>query len=88
MVKKKVKITDLKEYIWTTHLSHLCANNNQTESILFSEIYDDIRRKYGHSGKTTKVPTCFLTLLHIANEKGLNIVKEGSDLRISKIIKF
>jgi len=55
------------------------------EGISFSDVCDRIPTIFGITKQANvSVHSCFVTLLHLANEKGLRLVKEGEDFSIFK----
>lgn len=84
---KNVKITEMKEHIWTNYVSTLKNDVKDRfdaqSSILFSDLYSKVAHTTNTQSKNTKIQTFFLTLLHLANEKNLVISNVTNDIQIS-----
>lgn len=86
-LSKNIKITEMKEHIWTNYVSTLKTDVNDKfhaqSSLLFSDLYNKVAHTSNMQSKNTKIQTFFLTLLHLANEKNLVINNTDSDINIS-----
>lgn len=85
---KNIKITEIKDYIWSRYLSKL---NEQSDSksktknyVLFSDLYSKIVHDVSSNFRNINVHTLFLTILHLANEKDFVIANIGEEIKISK----
>jgi len=53
------------------------------ETITFSSVCEDIINFKGpHPYKNISIHSCFVTVLHLANEKNLRFANDGEDFRI------
>jgi len=88
-LSKNIKITEMKEHIWTNYVQNLQPDAtdrfNTQSSIMFSDLYSKVAHNSNAQSKSTKIQTFFLTLLHLANEKNLVITNTDGDIRISPV---
>ncbi|PRP89354.1 condensin complex subunit 2-like [Planoprotostelium fungivorum] len=74
---KLVDIKALKDSIWSS------VEKMEEEEMEFKELVADLPMMKKDNNVT--VPFCFICLLHLANEKGLDIVQEKNDLKDLRI---
>ncbi|KAI9206244.1 condensin complex subunit 2/barren [Polychytrium aggregatum] len=85
---KKVDVKLLKENLWKTmsHSDDLGASPDQTSGeVKFTEVVSDLKQHYSDKKLKDISPAfCFICVLHLANEQGLEIQGNGglSDLMI------
>ena len=61
----------------------------ERNTIRFTEIYENLPDLMGlPKGKNLSVHSCFVTVLHLANEKGLKFLKYGEDFLIQSELSF
>ncbi len=60
---------------------------NEDEPLAFSEVCSDIPGLVAGQAKNISIHSCFVTILHLANEKGLRFAPDGEDFRIFKEVK-
>lgn len=73
-----MKINELKNKIW----DELLHDSTSSKPGSFGDIYNSLNYLPNGEGLGLKVQSVFLTLLHLSNEKNLNIVQEDGDLKI------
>jgi len=100
-VAKLVDVKKLKHSLWNELCDDESADGSQgannktpksgaTEHMSTTKSFQDVLQALPPSlpqkqRKDISVPYCFICLLHLANEKGLEIVADGKDLRISQV---
>lgn len=60
-------------------------NVQEKEIVSFTDVCESVPSLIGGSKqKNVTIHSCFVTMLHLANEKGLRFVKEGEDFFLYK----
>ena len=60
------------------------GKKGEDDTVMFSEVCAEIPSVVGGAAKGISIHSNFVTVLHLANEKGLRFVKEGEDFKIYK----
>ena len=89
-VAKRVDVAKLKATLWNEFVEKTSASSKQQQQQpsqqrpnTFSNLINNLSKSYPSEALAdVSVPYCFICLLHLANEKNLEIKSEGNDLVI------
>ena len=87
-VAKRVDVAKLKSTLWNEFVdkSKKSENNQKNRVNSFSNLINNLSNSYPSEALSdVSVPYCFICLLHLANEKNLEITADGNDLIIRNI---
>ncbi|KAL4470872.1 hypothetical protein ABPG72_016418 [Tetrahymena utriculariae] len=98
--KNHVKIRDLKRKLWDKLRSKILENHanlqkqkqtrkkqekEEMEQIQFTNMMSELPSMFGESAKRVSMQSCFITILHLANEQTLKLNnQDGEDFGITK----
>ena len=79
-VYKKIKISDLKALLW----EDLGVSEELKKGIQFEKFYGDMKINKQNDKKKVKIQSVFLSLLHLCNEKNMEMKENQNSLMIWK----